>query len=319
MKGIALVLSLTSVVSSSCTGAAPEPPEHPLAQVEIETVAVAPGVHMLAGAGGNIAVSAGKDGILIVDDQYAPLTGKIRAAIAAIQAGPIAFVVNTHWHGDHTGGNENLGRAGSVIVAHENVRRRMASEQLNPFFGFEHEAGPQPRVTPASPEGALPVVTFTQDVTFHWNGDQIGVLHVERAHTDGDSVIRWKRADVFHMGDVFFAGGFPFIDVEAGGSVDGVIAAADRVIALASDTSRIIPGHGPLSTRADLVRYRDMLRTIRDRVAAGIAAGEALEQVVARRPTREWDAAFGSGFVDGEQLTRFVYASLVRQSRRARP
>src|SRR3972149_260890 len=220
-----------------------------LSKVEIQTVDVAPGVHMLIGSGGNIGVSSGEDGVIIVDDQYAPLTEKIAAAVAKINNRAIRFVINTHWHGDHTGGNENVGKAGAVIVAHANVRERMSQEQFNVFFN---------RPTPPSPKGALPIVTFTQDVSFHVNGDELYVFHVDPAHTDGDSVIHWKQANVFHMGDLYFSGGYPFIDLSSKGSAQGIIAAADKVIALANDQSKIIPGHGALSTRNDLLAYRDL-------------------------------------------------------------
>jgi glyoxylase-like metal-dependent hydrolase (beta-lactamase superfamily II) len=270
-------------------------------KVQIETVAVAPGVDMLVGAGGNIGVSSGKDGVLLIDDQYAPLTDKIRAAVAAISKDPIKLVVNTHWHGDHTGGNENLGGTGSIIVAHENVRRRMSAEHFNPFFN---------RTTPPSPEKALPVVTFTADVSFHLNGDELHVFHVDPAHTDGDSIIHWKNANVFHMGDLFFSGGFPFIDLSSGGNVDGVIAAADLVLARANDASKIIPGHGPLATKKDLTAYRDMLKTIRGRVHTMVTEGKSLDEVKAASPTKEWDETHGKGFIKGDQLTEFIYRSL---------
>jgi glyoxylase-like metal-dependent hydrolase (beta-lactamase superfamily II) len=270
-------------------------------KVQIQTVDVAPGVHMLVGSGGNIGVSSGEDGVLIIDDQYAPLTEKIRAAVSAISKAPIRFVVNTHWHGDHTGGNENLGGAGAIIVAHENVRRRMSAEHVSQFFK---------RTTPASPKGALPVMTFAADVSFHVNGDELHVFHVDPAHTDGDSIIHWKKANVFHMGDLFFSGGFPFIDLESGGSLGGVIAAAEKVLALANDGSKIIPGHGPLSTKKDLAAYREMLKTVRDRVQSQVAAGKTLDEVKASRPTKEWDDALGKGFINGDQFTEFAYRSL---------
>jgi glyoxylase-like metal-dependent hydrolase (beta-lactamase superfamily II) len=273
-------------------------------KVEIKTVDVAPGVHMLLGSGGNIGVSSGADGVLIIDDQYAPLTDKIRAAISAISKEPIRFVVNTHWHGDHTGGNENFGGAGSIIVAHENVRRRMSKEHVSEFFK---------RTTPASPKGALPVVTFTDDVSFHVNGDELYVFHVDPAHTDGDSIIHWKNANVFHMGDLYFSGGFPFIDLESGGSVDGVIAAAEKVLSLANDSSKIIPGHGPLSSKKDLTAYRDMLKTIRDRIGTQVTSGKTLDEVKASKPTKDWDDTLGKGFINGDALTEFVYRSLSKK------
>jgi glyoxylase-like metal-dependent hydrolase (beta-lactamase superfamily II) len=291
----AIVIALTLAPLASA--------QQDFSKVQIQTIDVAPGVHMLIGSGGNIGVSSGADGVLIIDDQYAPLTEKIRAAVSAISSAPIRFVVNTHWHGDHTGGNENMGGTGAVIVAHENVRRRMSTEQVSEFFK---------RTTPASPKGALPVVTFTADVSFHVNGDELHVFHVDPAHTDGDSIIHWKSANVFHMGDLYFSGGFPFIDLESGGSVDGVIAAADKVLALANDASKIIPGHGPLATRKDLTGYRDMLKTIRSRVQSQISAGKSLDEVKATRPTKDWDDNLGKGFIKGDQLTEFVYRSLTR-------
>jgi glyoxylase-like metal-dependent hydrolase (beta-lactamase superfamily II) len=273
-------------------------------KVQIQTVDVAPGVHMLTGSGGNIGVSDGSDGVLVIDDQYAPLTDKIRAAVTAISKSPIRFVVNTHWHGDHTGGNENMGTAGAVIVAHENVRRRMSTEQISAFFKS---------TTPASPKAALPVMTFAQDVSFHMNGDDLHVFHVDPAHTDGDSIIHWTKANVFHMGDCYFAGGFPFIDLESGGSIDGMIGAAEKVLGLANDASKIIPGHGPLSNKKDLTAYRDMLKTVRSRIQTLVTAGKSLDEVKSQHPTKDWDETLGKGFINGDQFTEFVYRSLSKK------
>lgn len=281
--------------------AALAPAQQDFSKVQIETQQIAPGVHMLIGSGGNIGVSTGEDGTLIIDDQYAPLTEKILAAIRDITSDPVRFVVNTHWHGDHTGGNENIGKTGAVIVAHENVRVRMSTEQFNRFRNT---------TTPPSPKGALPVVTFTEDVSFHVNGDELHVFHVDPAHTDGDSVIHWKSANVFHMGDLFFAGRYPYVDLASGGDVNGIIAAAERVLALANGSSKIIPGHGPLSTKADLQKYHDVLVEIRSRIQSQVTAGKSLEEVQAAKPTAEWDAEWGSGFIKGEQITEFVYRSL---------
>jgi glyoxylase-like metal-dependent hydrolase (beta-lactamase superfamily II) len=297
-------LSFTAFVTAAALAPLASAQEQDFSKVQIQTVDVAPGVHMLVGSGGNIGVSSGSDGVLIIDDQYAPLTEKIRAAVSAISKDPLRFVVNTHWHGDHTGGNENLGGAGALIVAHENVRRRMSTEQVSEFFK---------RTTPASPKVALPVVTFTEDVSFHVNGDELHVFHVDPAHTDGDSIVHWKNANVFHMGDLFFSGGFPFIDLDSGGSVDGVIAAAERVAALANDASKIIPGHGPLSTKKDLVAYRDMLKEIRSRIQTQITAGKSLDEIVASGPTKDWDDTLGKGFVNGQRLTDTVYRSLTKK------
>jgi glyoxylase-like metal-dependent hydrolase (beta-lactamase superfamily II) len=180
----------------------------------------------------------------------------------------------------------------------------MSTEHISEFFK---------RTTPASPKAALPVMTFTENVSFHVNGDELYVFHVDPAHTDGDSVIHWKKANVFHMGDLFFSGGFPFIDLDSGGSLDGVIAAADRVLALANDSSKIIPGHGPLSTKKDLTAYRDMLKTIRSRVHSQLTSGKSLDEVKASRPTKEWDETLGKGFINGDQFTEFAYRSLSKK------
>jgi glyoxylase-like metal-dependent hydrolase (beta-lactamase superfamily II) len=276
-------------------------PAQDLADVRIETVHAGEGVYMLSGRGGNIGLAVGPDGAFLVDDQYAPLTPRILAAVGALTDRPIRFVVNTHWHGDHTGGNENMGKAGALLVAHENVRRRMSVEQFSAAFQ---------RKTPPSPEGALPVVTFTESVTFHWNGDEIRAFHVDPAHTDGDAIIHLVKADVIHMGDVFFNGMYPFIDTESGGRIDGMIAAADRVLALAGEKTRLIPGHGPLGTKADLKAYRDVLATARDRIAKLKAAGKTRDEVVAAKPTAEFDAKWGGGFMKPEVWTGIVYDSL---------
>lgn len=272
-------------------------------EVEIRTVPVADGIHVLMGRGGNIGVSTGEDGPLLIDDQYAPLTPKIRAAVRALQDEPVRFVVNTHWHADHTGGNENFGRAGAVIVAHHNVRRRLAE-------GMDHEL--LDRTIPPAPEEALPVVTFGEDLDLHWNGDTLEVRHVEPAHTDGDAVVWFRDADVVHMGDTYFNGFYPFVDVQSGGSIDGMIAAVDGVLARATDRTRIIPGHGPLSNRAELRVYRRMLATVRERIAEAVEAGLDADATVAEAPTADLDAKWGGGFMAPESFVRIVHHDLSR-------
>ena len=269
--------------------------------VQIQTVAVATGVHMLVGSGGNIGVSSGPDGVFVIDDQFAPLTEKIVAAIRGFSDRPIRFVVNTHWHFDHVGGNENLGNMGALIVAHNNVRERMSVEQVMEALG---------QTVPPSPDKALPIVTFSEAVTFHLNGDQLNVFHVPHAHTDGDAIIRFRTANVLHMGDTFFNGLYPFIDLGSGGNVRGMIAAADAALAVADANTKIIPGHGPLASRADLERYRALLVTARDRVAAAIAKGHTLDQIKAAKPMAEYDEAWGGTFINPEQFVEFVYRSL---------
>lgn len=267
-------------------------------KVEIRSQQVAGAIHMLTGAGGNIGVVVGDDGVFMIDDQYAPLTPKIQAAIAQLTDKPVRFVINTHWHGDHTGGNENMGAAGAIIVAHENVRVRMSSEQFNPWFK---------RTTPPSPRAALPVVTFGEGVTFHLNGQTIEASHVENAHTDGDSVIWFREANVVHTGDLFFNGFYPFIDTASGGSVNGIIAAVDQLLARVNASTKIIPGHGPLASVADLRAYREMLGTARDRLARLAQQGKTRQEVLELNPLGDLDAKWGKGFMNTEAFTSIAY------------
>jgi glyoxylase-like metal-dependent hydrolase (beta-lactamase superfamily II) len=244
---------------------------------EIVTQRVAEGVYMLMGPGGNIGVSVGEDGVVLIDDQYAPLSDKVVAAVRAISDAPIRFILNTHWHEDHTGGNENLGGNGAVIVAHENVRVRMSVEQVLEFGG-------QAMTVPPSPAAALPIVTFAEDVTFHLNGDELHAFHVDSAHTDGDAIIRFRGANVIHMGDTYFRDGFPFIDLSSGGSIDGLIAAVDEALATIDGDTKVIPGHGSLATRADLVDYVDGLRAMRNAVAELMLEGHPIDHIIDFRP-----------------------------------
>jgi glyoxylase-like metal-dependent hydrolase (beta-lactamase superfamily II) len=269
--------------------------------VEIGVQELRGSVRMLTGAGGNLGVSSGEDGVFLIDDQFAPLSDKIRAAIATFSEEPVRFVLNTHWHGDHTGGNESFGKSGAVIVAHENVRKRMSAEQFMETFQ---------RKVPAAPKDALPIVTFTESVKFHLNGDTIHVKHVDPAHTDGDSIVFFEKANVLHTGDLFFNGRYPFIDLSSGGSVDGVIAAADTAIALCDDETKIIPGHGELATKADYQAYRDVLKQIRDRVKKLIDEGKTQDEVLAAKPTAEWDETWGVGFMRPNVFVSIVYDSL---------
>ena len=286
---------------------APAPPAtaQDFSKVEIRTRKLADTVWMLTGAGGNLGLSAGEDAVFLVDDQYAPLTGKIQAAVAAVSKKPLRFVLNTHWHFDHTGGNESLGAAGALIVAHDNVRKRMSAGQFIEFLRMN--TAPQPKV-------ALPVVTFSADATFHLNGDEIRAFHVPRAHTDGDTIVHFAKSDVIHMGDVHFNGMYPFIDASSGGTVDGVIAAVDRALALATERTKIIPGHGPLATRADLQAYRDMLATIAARIRKMIAEGRNLDDIAASGVTADFDETWGKGFIAPQRFVGMVAADLMKHA-----
>ena len=256
--------------------------------------AVADGVHVIMGRGGNIGVSVGADGVFMIDDQFAPATPAILEQIKTVTDQPVRFLVNTHFHRDHTGGNENLGKAGVLIFAHDNVRARL--------LGADSPA----------PAAALPVVTFNDATTFHMNGQTIRVFHTANAHTDGDAMIHFQEADVIHMGDTFFNGFYPFIDARSGGSIDGVFAAIDTVLALADDDTVIIPGHGPVANRADLIAYRDMLIKARDGIMPLIADGKSVEDIIAAKPLADLDDEWGGGFLNPERFLRVMHAALTK-------
>ena len=281
IRFIAAALSLSAAIALPATAQNYD-------KVEIKTEKLSPTTYVLFGAGGNIGLSVGDDAVFVIDDQFAPLTPKISAAIKALTDKPVKFLMNTHWHGDHTGGNENFSKQGVLIVAHENVRKRLSSDQFIEYMRAKVDA---------QPKAALPVVTFAQDVTFYLNGDEIKAFHVPNAHTDGDSIIHFKNSNVIHMGDTYFNGFYPFIDLSSGGTAAGVVAAADRVLAIADDKTRIIPGHGPVSNKVELKAYRDMVATISGRVVALMKQGKKLDDIVAAKPTAEFDERWGKGFV----------------------
>ena len=277
------------------------------ANVQIQTEKVADNIFMLIGAGGNLGVSAGKDCVFMIDTSYAPLTSKIKAAIATISGKSIQYVVNTHWHQDHTGGNENFVKAGAVVVAHENVRKRLSTGQFIEFLN---------KTIPPLPESALPVITFSQDVTFHLNGNEIFIFHIERAHTDGDAIVHFKKSNVIHMGDIYFNGTYPFIDLSAGGSINGMIAAVKRILLLCDQDTKVMPGHGHLSNKAELQEYLKMLVAVRDRISSELRAGQPLAAVIASQPTRDLDPVWGKGFMKPEQFVTIVYESLAKEKSR---
>lgn len=261
--------------------------------VEVTAHHVAGDVYYLTGSGGNIGLSVGDDGVVMIDTQFAPLTEKILAAIRSVSDKDVRFVINTHVHGDHVGGNENLGRLGLPIVAHDNVRVRM-SQGVN-------GAAPSPAV-------ARPVLTFADSVRLHFNGEDINVVKVPAAHTDGDSIIEFPGANVLHLGDVFRTTGYPFIDTGNGGTAKGTLEALQIIIDMAGPDTRIIPGHGGISTVDDVREFRDMIATVADRVSGLIAQGMTLEQVLAAKPTADYDEKWGSP----DRFLNGLYESVVR-------
>jgi cyclase len=269
--------------------------------VQVRAVQLSPGLHVLFGAGGNIGLSTGPDGTFIIDDQFAPLTPKIVAAIRTITDKPVKYVINTHWHGDHSGGNENFGNAGALIVAHDNVRKRMSTEQ---FLAAMNQR------VPASPRAALPVVTFAEGVTFHLNGDSIAISHVSPAHTDGDAIVHFLKANVVHMGDVFNNTGLPFIDRSSGGTSAGVISAADQVFAMTNAQTRIVPGHGQVTDRNRLKAWRDAIFAVRERVLREARAGKTIEQVLALKLSAEYESEWKGGH---ERFIRAVFEEAAKK------
>ena len=272
-----------------------------LSKVQIETSSVAKGVYMLSGIGGNMGLFVGQDGALLIGVQYAPLTDKILKAISAVTDKPVRFFVNTHWHGDHTGGNEAIGKGGTIIVAHENARKRMARGQYMKVFKVH--------IPPAPPE-ALPVITFADNLAFHWNNEILEVFHPKSAHSDGDAIVYFELADVVHAGDLFFNGMYPFIDADSGGSMEGVIAGVDKVLERIYNGTKVIPGHGPLGNKTDLKAYRDMLVAVYERMTKLIKEGKNIDEIVAAKPTADYDAKWGGGLLKPDQWVRIVYAAM---------
>ena len=294
-----MVRNILASISVLTFAAAPLAAQNGMDKVEITATKLAPGVAVLFGAGGNIGVSFGEDGTVLVDDQFAPLTAKIQKAVADLGATPVKYLINTHWHGDHSGGNENFGNAGALIMAHDNVRVRMASEQKR-----------GDRVTPASPKAALPVVTYDGGLKLHLNGEEVRAIHVDPSHTDGDTIIYWTKSNVIHMGDTYFNQvTFPFVDLVSGGDVMGVVKAADIALALANDDTKIIPGHGPVATKADLQAYRNMVSEIISRVGTAMGKGNGLEAIKAMKLTAGYTTK-SDGFISGDAFVETVYKSL---------
>ncbi len=267
-------------------------------KVEVKAMPVAGSVYMITGAGGNIGISVGDDGIVMVDDQYAPLAPKIEAALKAITAKPVRFIINTHYHGDHTGGNEAFGKS-APLVAHENVRKRLASGTMT-----------HGEAVPPAPIGALPIVTFDESLTLHLNGEDIRAVHTPHGHTDGDAVIWFTKSNVVHMGDQFFNGRFPFVDRDNGGSVRGLIANVDHVLTMMPDDVKVIPGHGALSDKNGLRQFVAMLKATSAAVESGIASGKTLDQLKSEKVLAAWDSPWGQGFIKADEWITTLHAEL---------
>lgn len=271
--------------------------------IELTTHDMGHGIYMIIGRGGNLGVSIGDDGIFLVDDQYAPVTPTIRAEIHELAGAqrPVDFLLNTHFHGDHTGGNENFGKGGTLIVAHDNVRARMTTDEFRKSF---MERGGE------SLEDALPVVTFNDQVSFHLNGETLRARHYPNAHTDGDSVIFFEGANVVHAGDLFFQVGYPFVDIKSGGSVKGLLKALDDIIESVDAETLIISGHGQPSDRAGLIEYRNMIETVYRRVKRHAETGSTLAEIKAADVTADFDERWNWQFIDGERFVATIHAEL---------
>ena len=301
MSRLRMAMGLIAVAAgASAQQPAAQTPPAPMpapADVQIETVNLAPGIYMLVGRGGNVGLTVGVDGAAIIDDQFADMAPKIRAAVAMLSDRPVKFVINTHLHGDHTGGNDSFGKAGAVIIAQENVRKRLGTAQVNPSTNSAIE----PRA-----REALPVVTFAHSATLHFNDDNLEFTHLPNAHTETDIAIRFRNANIVHMGDMF-VGGFPFIDGNTGGTLDGLIRAHEAVLATIDANTKVIRGHGPLGNKAELQAYHDMLVVVRDRVAKLVKAGKSQHDVVAARPTREFEEKYGGANFNAVQWIGRAY------------
>ncbi len=274
------------------------------ARIEIKTERIADGMYMLQSSGGNIGVSAGDDGVLLIDDGLPQLVDKIRAAVAAISPRPIRIVLNTNWHFDHADGNERLAESGALVMAHGNSRAHMLLEQRFPEF--------DPDATlPPYRKAALPVVTCAESLTIHFNGDDIHAVHIPNAHSDGDLVFQFKKANVLHTGDLFFPNAVPFINFSGGGSIEGMIRATDRILQMTDANTRVIPGHGPLSSGDDVRAFRELLLTVRDRLTRLIDAGKTVDEVVSANPLADLYEGRQSYF-KVENLTRYGYTDLKR-------
>jgi glyoxylase-like metal-dependent hydrolase (beta-lactamase superfamily II) len=273
--------------------------------VTINTTKLSNNTYMLKGSGGNIIVSVGQDGVFMVDDQFAPLTEKIKEAILNITDLPVKFVINTHWHSDHTGGNENFGELGAVIISHDNVRERLSTEQFSAFFN---------RTIAPLPEKGLPIITFSDNMTIFQNGDEIRIIHVDNGHTDGDSIVYFTKNNVIHVGDDFNDKTYPLIDISSGGSIDGLISSLQTISSLIDDETKVVSGHSDISNKTKVNALITMLKDVRQNVSQLIQNGDSLEEIIASQPTSKYDEIYydHSRLKPGDFVT-MVYQSLTRK------
>jgi cyclase len=309
MKRYRICTLLASLALASSAGAQQQ---NDPAKVKLGVSQVAPGISVIEGvegfAGGNVGVSVGDDGVFIIDDELEQMTPKLQAELGKLSKKPVRFVINTHWHGDHSGGNAAFGAAGAVILAHDNVRTRLSASELEKA---------KDKVV-AKPGVGLPVVTFAEDVRLHLNGDTVHVFHVPPAHTDGDVVVFFTKANVVHTGDLFLSRGYPFVDMNSGGNFEGFIGAADRILAISNERTRVIPGHGAVVGRKEVKAWRDVLDQVRQRVAKLIGDGKTLEQAIASKPTADLDAQVGANFITPDRIVEAAYKSLSAGKSKAR-
>lgn len=287
---IILILALLPII-----GFSQKPP------VKIEVIPITDHIAMLKGVGGNMAVFYGEEGVFLIDDEYSQNSFGIDSAINTLTEDPVRFIINTHWHGDHTGGNTYFSEQGAVIFAHENVRKRLSEDQFMAAFGRE---------VPSADKSAWPILTFTSDLTLHLNGEDVSIFHVHSAHTDGDAMVYFANSNVLHMGDTYFQGKFPFIDISSGGSINGLIEAIEKALFIINDKTVLIPGHGVLSNRTELSDYLAMLVDLRSQVALTMEAELPFEQIEKMELYSKYDEQWGSGFIKGPKLISFIYESL---------
>lgn len=291
---VVTLISVTLIVTAFGISAAPPKP--------ITVSKLTDTLYYFAGHGGNILISAGVDGVFMVDDQYPTQSGPIQEALENLSLPAPKFLINTHWHHDHSGSNQHFENQGALIFAHENVRKRLSEEQFIAFFKSK---------VPAAHPSALPIITFSDRMSLHLNDDDIVVLHAANAHTDGDAMIYFKRNNVLHTGDVFFENMYPFIDTSSGGTVGGVIEAIEKILPMLDEQTQIIPGHGPVTDKKGIVAYQKMLQSIRKNISNQIIAGQSEEQVVLSKPTKAFDARYASGFLKADNFVRLIYQNIV--------